>query len=234
MVYLFDIDGTLTRPRQSIDKDFEEFFYNWMLNKKVYLVTGSDRKKINEQLSRRIIDCCSGIFSCMANEFYIADKQIYENKLNVPQTLIPWLEQQIEYTQFLEKTGNHIEQRPGMINFSVVGRNASKEQRERYELWDKTNGERLRISTYINRKFSDLEACVGGQISVDIQMKGLNKSQASKYIRENVDNHITFFGDKCDPSGNDYAIVQDLIQNRDGIYHNILNTEQLKKILSMT
>ena len=114
MIYLFDIDGTLTEPRQSITKEFEEFFYDWMLNKKVYLVTGSDRTKIKQQLSYRIIDACCGIFSCMANEFYIGDKEIYKNNMESPQTLIPWLEQQIEYTQFPEKTGNHIEKRPGI------------------------------------------------------------------------------------------------------------------------
>ena len=31
--YLFDVDGTLTPPRLSIEKDFEEFFYNWCQDK---------------------------------------------------------------------------------------------------------------------------------------------------------------------------------------------------------
>jgi phosphomannomutase len=65
--YLFDVDGTLTPPRLSIEKDFEEFFYNWCQDKKVYLVTGSDLPKVKEQLSQRIIDSCSGLFCSMAN-----------------------------------------------------------------------------------------------------------------------------------------------------------------------
>ena len=50
MIFLFDIDGTLTPPRKKIEKEFELFFGQWVgdqkskLNK-VFLVTGSDRKK---------------------------------------------------------------------------------------------------------------------------------------------------------------------------------------------
>lgn len=72
--YLFDIDGTLTDPRQKISPEFEEFFFNWMQDRKVFLVTGSDMVKVREQLSERIIDACSGIFCSMANEFYVGSK----------------------------------------------------------------------------------------------------------------------------------------------------------------
>ena len=35
MNYIFDIDGTLTPSRGNIDKDFEEYFYQWMEGKDV-------------------------------------------------------------------------------------------------------------------------------------------------------------------------------------------------------
>ena len=41
---------------------------------------------------------------------------------------------QINYS---EMTGNHIEQRIGTANFSIVGRNANWEERARYADWDK-------------------------------------------------------------------------------------------------
>ena len=39
MNYLFDIDGTLTPSRLPIDKDFEQYFFEWMQDKNVYFVT---------------------------------------------------------------------------------------------------------------------------------------------------------------------------------------------------
>lgn len=236
MVYLFDIDGTLTSPRKPMTKEFEQFFYNWMLNKKVYLVTGSDRKKVNEQTSLRIQDACSGIFCSMANELYVSEqisfeRKVYENKIEFPETLKSWLEQQMIYSDFKNKTGNHFEYRPGMLNFSVVGRNATPEERDEYEQWDKQNGERNRIATYINRKFKDIEARVGGQISIDIQGKGKNKSQASQWIRDNIKDKMHFFGDRCIEGGNDYDIAQDIINHGDGNVTNVTGPDNLKTIL---
>ena len=52
--YMFDIDGTLTPSRLPIDKNFESFFKQWLLNKKTYLVTGSDKDKTIEQVGEKI------------------------------------------------------------------------------------------------------------------------------------------------------------------------------------
>ena len=49
MYFLFDIDGTLTPPRQKMEGGYAMSFLSWMANKNVYLVTGSDRKKILQQ-----------------------------------------------------------------------------------------------------------------------------------------------------------------------------------------
>ena len=236
MIYLFDIDGTLTSPRQSITREFEEYFYNWMLNKKVFLVTGSDRAKVNEQLSSRIIRASSGIFCSMANELYVIDylddKLVYSNSLKLPEQLSGWLEQYLQVSEYPEKTGNHFEYRPGMLNFSTIGRNATKEQRERYYKWDMANGERNFIAGYINNKFgNEIEACVGGQISIDIQGKGKNKSQASQWIRQNIGDRMHFFGDRCEKGGNDFDIVKDITDHGDGTWTHVFEPTHLMQIL---
>ena len=58
----------------------------------------------------------------------------------------------------------------------------------------------------IMKQFPELEATVGGEISIDIYPKGKNKSQ----ILDHVEGDITFFGDKCKEGGNDYPIVERL------------------------
>ena len=48
--FIFDVDGTLTDARQPMDAEFETFFKSWMQDKNVYLVSGSDLEKIEEQV----------------------------------------------------------------------------------------------------------------------------------------------------------------------------------------
>lgn len=48
--FLFDIDGTLTPARDSMDKEFDKMFGQWVYKQqnksnKVFFVTGSDRQK---------------------------------------------------------------------------------------------------------------------------------------------------------------------------------------------
>jgi phosphomannomutase len=232
--YLFDIDGTLTQPRQKITPEFEEFFYNWMQDRMVFLVTGSDLAKVKEQLSERIILSCQGVFCSMANELYKGDKQIYKNDLKISDELIFWLKQQLEKSPYPIKRTNNLEFRSGMLNFSIAGRDSSVEERNAYYEWDKLNGERQRIAEYINNTYPDMEACVGGQISIDIQNKGNNKSLASDYIRTFVHQpDIIFFGDKTMPGGNDRAIVEDIINNMDEYsgYYQVHGPDDLKTIL---
>jgi len=234
MNYLFDIDGTLTEPRQRISPEFEQWFFNWMQNKKVYLVTGSDMLKVKEQLSQRIIDSCAGVFCSMANEFYVGDKNIYKNELKLPEGFMGWLKEKFNSSSYNSKRGNNFEMRSGMLNFSIAGRDSTVSERRAYNLFDVKNNERNKIAEEINSKYGDvLEACVGGQISIDIQNVGNNKSLASRWIRANVGGDIVFFGDKTMVGGNDRAIVEDIMNNMNGpsACYQIDSPEGLKKIL---
>lgn len=232
--YLFDIDGTLTVPRQKISPEFEEYFFNWMQERQVFLVTGSDLVKVKEQLSERIIKACAGVFCSMANELYMEGVEVYKNELKIPDELIFWLKDQLNLSPYPVKRTNNLEFRSGMLNFSVAGRDSSVEERNAYCEWDKQHGEREKIAAYINKTFPDMEACVGGQISIDIQNKGKNKSQASKWIRNWIKNpDIIFFGDKTMPGGNDRAIVEDILQSMDeySSFYQVEGPDDLKTIL---
>jgi phosphomannomutase len=233
--YLFDIDGTLTSPRQKISPEFEEYFFSWMQDRKVYLVTGSDMVKVKEQLSQRIIDACAGVFCSMANEFYIAGKEVYKNELKLPEGFMDWLKDQFNASPYPIKRTNNFEMRAGMLNFSIAGRDSTVEERNIYNNFDNTVKERARIANEINQRYTDvLEACVGGQISIDIQNVGNNKSLASRWIRKECpEEDILFFGDKTMVGGNDRAIVEDILHNMDDYssYYQVEGPEDLKTIL---
>ena len=73
-IYLFDIDGTLTEPRQKMSDNHVLAFLSWMTNKNVYLVTGSDYPKVKEQLPDSVVRKCNGVFCSMANQFIQSGK----------------------------------------------------------------------------------------------------------------------------------------------------------------
>ena len=124
-----------------------------------------------------------------------------------------FLEQKIKYSNSPTKTGNHIEIRSGMVNFSTVGRNCTQEQRENYYYWDGEHGERKLLKERIMYMFPELDCAIGGQISIDIYPMGCDKSQAISYIKEKHDNTpITFFGDRLEPGGNDFPVYSAMNQ----------------------
>ena len=209
-VYIFDVDGTLTPPRQKINTQFAFFFASFCEQKPVFLATGSDYKKVKEQITKDIISKVDGIFTCMGNELWVNDEKVYFKELKIPAEVQLWLTGQLYESKYpKEKCGNiHFEHRTGMLNFSVVGRDISKDIRSEYSNWDKISKEREKIVKNFNKLFKhyNLEACIGGEISIDIQKIGSDKGQIFDYL--SFYKTKVFFGDKCKPSGNDHSLYQ--------------------------
>lgn len=207
-VFIFDVDGTLTLPRQTIESDFQLVFEEFINNHVVFLASGSDFEKIKQQIPIKLIYDCMGVFSCMGNELWVNDHIIYRKKLNLPPDVVLWLYEQLSNTKYSRhKLGSHnFEYRTGMLNFSIVGRDISQDQREDYYQWDLVSGERRAICDKFNDLFRkyELEACIGGRISIDIQGKGRDKGQIYDYL--SMYDHKTFFGDQCMPGGNDHSL----------------------------
>jgi len=210
-IFIFDIDGTLTPSRLRMTEEFAKFFDEWSSKNKYYLVTGSDLEKTKEQLPTAYIDRAEAIFTCCGNEMWRDDELIYENKFNPPKELIEYLEHQLEIAPYLSRCGNHIEDRSSMLNFSVIGRNCTQEQREMYFKYDIENKERKKIAKYIRDNWKDLDAVIGGQISIDIYPKGNDKSQVLNIIEQErlvPPNEYIFIGDGIQNGGNDYPLAE--------------------------
>ena len=210
-IFVFDIDGTLTPARQRMIDEFASFFLQFSKENVVYLVTGSDHDKVLEQVPADILSLVRGVFTCSGNQYWENGCLIHENAFSAPEKLLSYLKDTIKYTGYHTKTGRHIEIRPGMINFSTVGRNCTTEQRKQYYYWDKEKGERKHMRDRIKRMFPELDCVIGGEISVDIYPMGCDKSQAISFIKENNKAcPISFFGDKLSPGGNDYSVLSAL------------------------
>ena len=206
MNYIFDIDGTLTPSRLPIDPEFSVFFKQWIQNKNVYLVTGSDKEKTIEQIGINIWEAVSKVYQSCGNQVWEKGQLIREHSFYLSDKMKEELTFFLNNSSWLEKVGNHFEQRVGLVNFSVIGRNCTQKKREEYYLWDNQNKEREKICQYIMKHFPNIEAAIGGQISIDIYERGKNKAQ----VLDEITDEITFFGDKMNEGGNDYPIANRL------------------------
>ena len=210
-IFIFDIDGTLTPSRLRMTEEFAKFFDKWSSKNKYYLVTGSDLDKTKEQLPIAYIDRAEAIFTCCGNQMWRDDELIYNNKFNPPKDLIESLERKVLKSQYPNRYGNHIEDRGSMVNFSVVGRDCTQEQREDYFEWDKRMGERNIMCMEIKGTYPGIDAVVGGQISIDIYPKGMDKSQVLNVIEQErlvPPNEYIFIGDGIENYGNDYPLAE--------------------------
>ncbi|NXC14076.1 PMM2 Phosphomannomutase, partial [Corythaeola cristata] len=203
---LFDVDGTLTAPRQaSPGAEMAAFLQQLRQKVKVGVVGGSDFEKIKEQLGDDVVEKFDYVFP--------------ENGLNIQghlgedilQDLINYCLSYIAKIKLPKKRGTFIEFRNGMLNVSPIGRSCSQEERvEFYEL-DKKEHIREKFVADLRREFAGkgLTFSIGGQISFDVFPDGWDKRYCLGIIANEGYKTIYFFGDKTMPGGNDYEIFTD-------------------------
>ena len=215
--FIFDIDGTLTPSRTYMDISFMAKFIIFSCKHDVYLVTGSNREKTIEQIGLDVYNRAKRVYNCAGNDIYERGNLVYRNPWTLPDDARRFLLDELDYSQFTLKTGNHIEKRSGCVNFSILGRNALFEERKIYKEWDKLMNERIDIANRFNLEFPELFAFVGGETGIDISSKGSDKGQI---IRDfSFDDELHFFGDRMDEMGNDYPLAVEVKKRGGYTYH---------------
>ena len=229
MIYIFDVDGTLTQSRNVIDPKFKTFFQAFIKKNRVWLISGSDRDKTIEQVGFDIWGSVERAYQNSGNQLYINGELEYQYEFELPLQCEGLLEMFLERSEYPYRYGNHIEKRDGSVNFSVVGRNCNQEQREHYDAWDKKHQERKQFAWEIRERYQNLDAVVGGEISIDIYEKGKDKGQIVKDIK----GKFKFFGDRLYPGGNDFPIEQQIIYHglKGCKTHHVKSWKDTEKIL---
>ena len=208
-IYIFDMDGTLTPSRRKMTSDFENFFSEWANKNTFFLVSGSDLEKIREQVPEYILNLSEGVFTCGGNQLWLNGKLSYNHEFKPQEDLLSFLEERVKNSKYPLRAGNHIEDRGSMLNFSIIGRDCTIEQRLDYFEYDIENQERASIAKEIINRWNNLDAVIGGQISIDITPKGMNKSQVLDEVKKfYFDEQYIFIGDRTVEGGNDYPLAK--------------------------
>ncbi|XP_070500151.1 phosphomannomutase [Chironomus tepperi] len=218
ILLLFDVDGTLTPARKSIEKEFEEFLYTKVKSKAtIGVVSGSDLEKIKEQLNGdRLLKDFDYVFSenglvFIKNGVEISKQSIQKHlgEANIKR-LINFCLHYIADLDIPIKRGTFIDFRNGMINICPIGRQCTYEERLVFNKYDDEHQVRIKMVEDLNKEFADVDItfAIGGQISIDAFPNGWDKRYSLNHIG-NEFKEIHFFGDKTAPGGNDHEIFAD-------------------------
>ena len=217
--FIFDVDGTLTPSRRKITCEFFPIFSKFAREHDVYLVTGSDRDKTIEQITDVIYHHCKRVYNCSGSDVYEGDINVYRDDWELPEKVEKFLKDELDFSQFPIRNGNHIEKRPGGVNFSILGRDPDPFLgRDEYVEWDKETNERSDMADRIRDHFPELTVALGGQTGVDIGPKGADKSQILRDFT--ADDELHFFGDRMEEGGNDHSLGE-AVKKMGGFTYNV-------------
>lgn len=226
ILFLFDVDGTLTLPRLKISREMVALLEK-INAKKIYnneivdwgFVGGSDLQKQIDQIGGENMSLFTWKFSENGLVSYCGDVLINQTSLiehigeGGYQNLINICLRVLSHTYVPVKRGQFIELRNGMINISPIGRSCNQKERDDFEAWDKIHKVREVMICQIKEELADfpeldMQFSIGGQISIDIFPRGWDKTYCLQYVEDKYDD-IYFFGDKTFPGGNDYELFID-------------------------
>lgn len=197
--FLFDVDGVLCDRGQVIDPEFQKFLINFLKDKEYYIITGNNKEKAIKTIGQELVDKANISFFCLGNHICMDKQDIFINQLVLNDEELNFLNDKLLSSSFPTKLGNHIDVRKGSVNFSILGKPATYDQRQQYIDYDTINKERLNIIKEAKEKFPRLEFFIGGDISLDICMRGANKRQIWQFVGR-WDNKVYFFSDRWDIS----------------------------------
>tara|TARA_B100000131_G_C18082379_1_gene598734 strand:+ start:317 stop:1147 length:831 start_codon:yes stop_codon:yes gene_type:complete len=233
---LFDMDGTLTPARKTIDVCMVALLQDLCtVGHLVCVVSGSPLQYIEQQLlidkiqwpKNLVLMPCNGTQVCMQNESSNAYDEIYKvtmsDHLAASSSLLEphralvhnILELQLYAMRRynFSTTGNFVSDRKSMINWSMIGRDASHEVRDAFAIEDFEKGIRKHLRECLRVRLDDsdlheIDLTLGGSTSIDIFPKGWDKTYALNHL--NPDLIPWFWGDKCQQGGNDHTLWRKL------------------------
>lgn len=220
-LFFFDLDGTITKSKSSLDNDMAEVIKLLLEKTKVVIISGAEFSQFKNQFIDFLLK------GTKLENLYIAPltggslyffngntwEKKYEKKLFDEERLkiTSILKRAIKDNAFLnpnELFGQQIQDRGGQITFSALGQEAPIEKKM---LWDPNIEKRKSLKKILDKDLSEFEVSVGGSTSIDIRKKGIDKAYGINKISSLLEipkEKIIFFGDAIFEGGNDYSATK--------------------------
>lgn len=228
-VCLFDMDGTLTPIRGKISVEMIGALEKLSAISEIGIVTGSGMDYVLEQC-KDLLDSNINltVYPCNGTQTFIRSENdwVLKESVNMKEEIgnkdfrelifcLLILQASISKESFgseIPLSGTYIQYRESMINWCMIGRNATKEEREIFASLDK----KYEIRKTLKKKIENLGAgfnsklsfAIGGATSIDIYPKGWDKTFSLKNYSSLE--KVYFFGDACEKGKNDFEIYEKL------------------------
>lgn len=225
---LFDMDGTLTPPRQKIERKVINALRPLAQAAALGIVTGSDFDYLLEQCSELFeiggldpgkvrLFPCNGTkeYAWVNNSWVLLSSTDMIQKISTECYRLLLKELTKKHLHLLDTeggikySGTFFQYRGSMLNWCPIGRSASLPERRLWEAADLNSRIRKPIlenlNAWIENNNYDLTITLGGGTSFDIYPSGWDKT----YVFKHVDvKNCYFLGDKCTGVGNDRTIYE--------------------------
>ena len=240
-VVLFDMDGTLTPPREAFDLSLLPALRELSTMATIGIVSGSDYNYILEQMNYLLrkseVVYNLHLLPCNGTKWYqpptnnvSAFDLVHENSMidalggklykKLLSILLGLQCIIVESNLNIPLTGEFIQYRGSMVNWCPIGRSAGLQDRKKFIKIDRKANLRLEYMKKLERSlvlhgFDKYVTCsLGGDTSFDIYPNGWDKTYALQHFSDNT---VWFVGDRCEENGNDKTIY-DVLQKYDRSY----------------
>lgn len=251
---VFDLDGTLTESKQSIDSEMGVLLEKLLETYNVAIISGASWKQVETQVIKKLTNkpellsnlyilptSGAGLFQVWGKYGWVAVYQLKLNRSSVNE-ITKAIEKSLVETSWEQPDklwGKQIENRETQITFSALGQKAPIEKKEDF---DPKFQKRTVLFEYLKRKIPNYDIRLGGSTSIDISLRGINKKYGIEELIRRlhlIKDDITYIGDTIFKGGSDYVAVDlglnyikvNNIEDTKKWIHSILNNEnKLEKI----
>ena len=231
---LFDVDGTLTEPRQSINLRMIKALRELARHSEIAFVSGSDLDYIKEQLwpalNDPIIKHNCHVLPCNGTKYLIPTgdeellfSKIYEGSMeeeigtlkfnNIMKNICTLQGELVGEGYDIPLTGHFVHNRGTMINWCPIGREATTIHRQLFKAADKLYHIRKKyldkLRERLEKEKMEINIKLGGDTSFDIYPANWDKTFVFNHFNK-TDWDFWFVGDSCSRDGNDYEIFEKL------------------------
>lgn len=218
-VLAFDLDGTIAKSKNPIEKDMVDVFCKLMQFVPMSIVSGASKEQFENQFLAHFpkdFDFTDKLYIFPQNGAELIEYRDgkwlvkYQNKFEDKnkQEIISSLNLIVSKFDLKENPehGPLIEDRGEQVTLSALGQRAPLELKA---AWDPDQNIRKQMKPMLDALLPDNEIRIGGTTSIDITKKGVNKAYAMRCLLEilNLESKdLLYFGDALYPGGNDEIV----------------------------
>lgn len=190
MNYVFDVETALLNDN-AVDVEFAAWLLTWSISNSACFVTVDEYETTVNSLGIDLTTAANHVYDLTNNAVWVKGQLKDQAKFEMSDSMQRILDRITSVSPFAVKTGEHTIVHPSYCTFSVVGGNATDEQRYQYSEYDGNVAERRRIIGQIHNCFPSYRAKLSGDVAIDIYPEGNDLDQHFAALKPFV-----YFGDR--------------------------------------